>query len=347
MRVGVVANLLDRLLIASGRVPVPILDTFPTLVLARAIMAATRLGLFEALRDGPLSSSVIAARCSCDPRATTKLLGVLVSSGYLRVAGASFALTALARRWLLAESPVSVRDYLLYNYDQWDWLERLEGFTQTGEPLQFHDEMTCEGWARYQEGMRVIARLTAPEVALRLPMPRGARTMLDIGGSHGLYAAALCRRYPELKATILDLPEMAEQAEPRLAELGLGPRVGYAVGDARTADLGEQRYDLVFVANLVHHFDAATNRQLACRIARALRPGGMFVIQDGILPARPGRGGQFAALGDLYFALSSESGIWSSDEMARWQREAGLRPRRAISLVTAPGQGFQPAIKRR
>jgi hypothetical protein len=44
---------------------------------------------------------------------------------------------------------------------------------------------------------------------------------------------------------------------------------------------------------------------------------------------------------DLYFALTSRSGLWSFDEMADWQRAAGLVPRRPIRIVMGQGPGLQ------
>jgi len=56
-----------------------------------------------------------------------------------------------------------------------------------------------------------------------------------------------------------------------------------------------------------------------------------------VRPRSPNEAGQVGALLDLYYALTSESGTWSIDEMTRWQREAGLTPQRLIRLRTAPG----------
>ena len=39
-----------------------------------------------------------------------------------------------------------------------------------------------------------------------------------------------------------------------------------------------------------------------------------------------------------YFAFTSQSGLWTFDEMRSWQVAAGLVPRKSISLV--PGGGF-------
>jgi SAM-dependent methyltransferase len=169
--------------------------------------------------------------------------------------------------------------------------------------------------------------------------------MLDIGGSHGLLSVAICRRHPGLRSVILDLPEAIEHAAPLLAREAMGERVIHRAGNALTDDLGEAAWDVVFVASLVHHFDDATNRELAKRIARALRPGGVFVIQEHYRKSSPNEAGQIGALLDLFFALTSQSGTWSFEEMAGWQREAGLKPRKPIRFMTAPGTGQQAAVK--
>ncbi|MBF6590702.1 MAG: methyltransferase domain-containing protein [Ktedonobacterales bacterium] len=338
-------NPLDAVALAAGLVPTPLLDTIIALLLARTVMVGTRLGVFEALAHGPLPAVAVAARCDADPHAMEKLLGALVGAGYLRVRAGRFTLRPIARKWLLRDSPHSLADALLLQFVDARFIEHTEAYVRTGQPVRMHEAMDAEEWGLYQRGMRSGARLSLAEVARRVPVPRRARALLDIGGSHGAYAAALCRRHPGLCATILDLPEAIEHAAPLLAREGMGERVVYRPGDARTADLGAAAYDLILIANLVHHFDDATNRDLARRAARALRPGGILVIGEVIRPSTPGAGGQIGALTDLYFAVTSEAGTWSFAEMAAWQRAAGLRPRRPIRLLTAPGGGLQAAVK--
>jgi SAM-dependent methyltransferase len=138
-----------------------------------------------------------------------------------------------------------------------------------------------------------------------------------------------------------------EHAAPLLAREGMGDRVVHRAGNVLTDDLGTEAWDVVLVSSLVHHFDDATNRALAKRIARALRPGGVYVIQELYRAGSPREAGQIGALLDLYFALTSEAGTWSFEEMADWQREAGLKPRKPIKFLTAPGNGQQSAVKKR
>ncbi|HBL26990.1 MAG TPA: SAM-dependent methyltransferase, partial [Acidobacteria bacterium] len=172
-----------------------------------------------------------------------------------------------------------------------------------------------------------------------------ARDLLDVGGAHGFHAAALCRRHPALRAVVLDLPEALATAAPLLAAQGMGDRVVHQAGDARTADFGRERYDVILVAQLVHHFDEPTNQDLVGRLAEALRPGGVLALLELVRPRTPGEGGQIGGLLDLYFALTSASGAWTFEQMADWMRAAGLRPRKPLRLRTAPGAGLQAAVK--
>lgn len=337
----------ERLALSLGLIPIPLAQSHPTLLMTRALMVSARFGLFQALAEGPRTADEVAARCRTHPRATRILLDTLVSLEHVRVSEKRYELTGQARKWLLPDSPQSVHDNLLYRYLEWDWIARMDNLLESGEILDMHSGMTPEQWALYQRAMASVARLGTPELAKRLPVPKGARDMLDLGGSHGLYSVALCRKHPGLRSTILDLPSAIEHAAPILAREGMGDRVAHRPGNALTEDLGTGTVDVVLLASLAHHFDDAQNRDLARRVARALRPGGIFAIHEIIRRESPRDGDQIGALFDLYFNLTSESGTWSFEEMADWQRAAGLRPRKPIRLRMTPGFGVQVAVKPR
>ncbi len=343
MRVGLMAeNPVESALMASGIVPVAMLEAYSP-VNARAITTATKLGIFEALKGGGRTAKVVAEECGTDARATGKLLNLLVTMRYLHHRDGAYSLARHVRRWLLADAPQSIRDVILMKELEWRWIDRLEAFIRDGTSLDVHGTMSTDDWGTYQRGMRAQANPLAWILARRLPVPDGARDMLDIGGSHGYFSVVLCRRHPELRATVLDLPAAVEHARPILEREEMGDRVVLRAGDALTDDLGEAAYDLIMMFSLVHHFDDATNRRLVGRTARALRPGGYLVIGDALRPSSPGKGGQQGAFFDLYFALTSESGLWTFDEMRSWQEEAGLTPRKSMSLVPGGGFGLQVA----
>ncbi len=349
MNIGAIPqSALEWLALKLEVAPRVLVDTHGSMLLARTLMAGAQLKLFDALSAKPLTAKETAAACGSATNPTALLLDALAACGYLRFRDGRFALTRRARPWLLSANPSSVRDKLILQVIEWRWLETLEDFVRSGQPLEFHTMMKGDERDLYHRGMRALAGVAGREVARRIPVPRGARRMVDLGGSHGHFAAEICRRHPALVAEIIDLPEAVETAAPLLAAEGLGERLVHRAGDATRINLGVEQYDLVLMSNLAHHLDAEQNLDLAWRVARALRPGGAFVIQEPARAERPGRAGQIPALLGLYFAMQSRAGVrtWTVNEMAGWQRSAGLLVRRAKPLRTAPGWVQQAAMRR-
>jgi SAM-dependent methyltransferase len=346
VRIGAIPEgLFERLITFAGLAPTPVIDTFHAVVVARAIMVATKLGVFEALDENALSVADAAGRLHVDPAALEKLLNLLVSTGYLGFAKGRYALTKLTRTWLLQDTAASLHDSMLLRFLEWQAIEATEDYVRTGRPLDAHDLLRGDQWITYQRGMRSLARFSADEVARRVAIPMSARAMLDIGGGHGAYSVAFCRRHPHLKSTILDLPPAVEVAAPILAEENLGDRVVHRSGNALTDDLGTAAWDLIFVAHLIHHFDRAANEALVRRAAMALRPGGVIALLDVLRSAAPDRTSQTGAVLDLYFAVTSNSGTWPQGEIAGWFSAAGLRSEKPIHLRTAPGISVMTASK--
>ena len=338
-------NIMERIALMANLAPRPLIDTQIAFTAARAIMVAAEVGLFEALGKGDQTAAEVAAACGTDPRATKHLLECLVGIGYVTWRGGKFGLPASMRKWLLKSSPSSIVAKLAFQSLEWDLVGKVGEFVRSGKPLDFHEHMTAEEWAIYQDGMRDVAANPAVELAKRLPVPQGATRLLDIGGSHGLYSAELCKRYPGLGATILELPGAVDRATEIAQREGLGARMQHRVGNALSDDLGVATFDIVMINNLAHHFSPEQNADLARRVARALAPGGVYAIGDFLRASYPGAGGGVPAVMDLYFALTSASGTWTLDQIASWHRGAGLTPVKAIQFQSLPGWASLPATK--
>jgi hypothetical protein len=309
--------------LASRQLPLPFFETHFAVGRARAIMAATRLGVFESLRDGAATPTEIATRCQTDAAATRRLLVVLAGSDYLLHRDGRYALTPTARTWLLRDSPTSIVDVVLFAFDEWELMTHVEDYVRTGIPLGLHQSMTGIQWANYQRFERALAALTAHEVAQVIPVPRGAKDMIDIGGSHGQYSVALCQRHSGLRSVVLDSPP----------------------AQSLVHDFGEENYDVVLLCNRAHHFSAAGNALLFQRLARALRPRGVFAVIQPVSPETGDGASQFAALNELYLGAISRCGPWSARETAGWQRDAGLRPAAEPITLSGGEVGVQIATK--
>jgi 2-polyprenyl-3-methyl-5-hydroxy-6-metoxy-1,4-benzoquinol methylase len=333
------ANPAEWLALRAGVVPAAAGEAWGGMALSSVLTAAVRSGVTARLADGPASAAEIALDLSLDPVPTRLLLDCLCSGGHVRCRAGRYRLSRSGRRWLDPASRLSVAGFVAATADYWDWWSGLDEVTRTGKPAGHHDAPPDDPyWRRYITGQLDLARLSAVEVARKLPLPPGARSLLDIGGGHGWYSAQLCRRHPGLSATVLDLPGSAAIGREIIAAAGMSDRVRYREGDAVTADLG-QGYDGVLCFNLVHHLRPEQVVGLLRRIHDALAPGGTLTVMDAF--ADPARRASAAAnyLG-LFVYVSSGAQVHTPAELRGWLAEAGFAAPRRIPILRIPGQAM-------
>lgn len=338
-------SILERVALKFNLAPTPLIDTQIYFIVARAIMTAAELNIFDSLGRDYKTYQEISERAGTNPMATKHLLDCLTGIGYLKWNNAHYALKPKYYKWLLSESHSNIVDKLRFQICEWIWMTNLEDYVRTGKALEIHSTMSQSEWKSYQDGMAVMSINPAEELARKIQLPTAASHMLDIGGSHGFYSIELCKKYPALSSIILELPAAIPSARAIASKHGYTQRVNYKAGDALVDSLGEQVYDLILLNNVAHHFTAEENEKLTQKAARALKPGGFFGIGEFISNTKPGEGGVVGSAAGLYFSMTSKSGAWSVEDINTWQLKAGLKIKKPITLRTLPGWQMLIAIK--
>jgi ubiquinone/menaquinone biosynthesis C-methylase UbiE len=344
-------NPLEWLALRLNLVPVPLLHVQIMPVLAKAVLEAADKGVFEVAKKGPKTLDEFVSTLNLNRKALGELLGLLTALGYFTYKNDRFTLTRMARRFALRNDPQSVYGMMIFNNRvAWDWLNHLGTYLETGQGIQYHDTFSTAQWQYYQQAMLAVGSTEAQEFGRRAPVPKSVRsgvpvTMLDIGGAHGQHSVALCKKFPALTAVILDLPAAIEQAAPLLEQQGMGDQVRHQAGNALTADFGEKQYDIVLMSSLAHHFTPEQNQLVAAKVAKSLRPGGIFIVNEFIRPALGSKPELVGSSTDLFYGLSSTAGNYSIDEIQHWQQTAGLKPNKPIWYRTIPGRAMVAARK--
>src|SRR6202795_850229 len=241
MNYGVIpTGLSERLALAFGKVPIPLLDSLYGILKARTLMAGVRLGVFEALAAGPEKTNVLARQLKLDERFLDLLLRNLVLAGYLTQKNGGYQLSKLGRRTMIAKGDMEMFGYVLWNYEQWEMVAGLDDAVRRGRGLDFHTNLKDpEAWANYQRGMLELARMEAAIVARKVPVPAGARSLLDVAGSHGLFGAAICRKHPSMRSTVIELPEAVAGARSLAVSEGIDDIVEHRAGCLLEGDWGD------------------------------------------------------------------------------------------------------------
>lgn len=340
-------NPLERAALRANLVPTPAAEAWGGVAASGVLVAAVRTGVIARLASAPGTPEEIARDLCLAPTPTRLLLDCLISTGHARRSrDGSVRLARRDRRWLDPESEVGVARFVNACGDYFDWWRDLDRVIETGASVEHHDRGPDDPyWRRYVLGQLDLARLSAPEVARRLVLPRNAGSVLDVGGGHGWYSATLCRRHPGLMATVLDLPGSARVGREVIEAAGLAHRVTFVEGDARTAEFpGGQ--DAVLVFNLLHHLAEGEIPALFARAAEALKPGGTVVVLDGFAePPRSGRarGNAAATHLALFVRLTSGSTVYTPADLRSWLHGAGFGDPRRVRSARIPGLALHQA----
>lgn len=306
--------------------PDPFLDSFTGLVIARALSAATALGIFDALHEDSMEALELAERLGIDADGADVLLVTLETINYVEVDDRGHYRNAeITERLLVSTSPESIAAFVGHQGDlHWRVMSGLPAAVRSGQAYEMHEERQgdTEDWEAYMRGLAQIAR-RENELDAKLVPVEAPRRLVDVAGGHGGFSMAMCRRFDELRATIVDLPPSAAVGRKLVAEGGFADRIDFREGDVFEVGLGED-VDVVSTFNLVHHLPDERNREL-CRLGReALAPGGCMVIGDAAAPEDGEPVSEPGAISSLLFYAWSHGRNYKPSEMRAWMEDAGF-----------------------
>jgi acetylserotonin N-methyltransferase len=257
------------------------------------MFAAVSLGIFDKLEHRPSDAQSLADSLELAPEPLERLLDACVSLKLLRKEGRLYANGSVASTYLCRNSEHALVGYILYSNDVlfslWSHLEdsvregtpRWEQEFGTEGTIFDHFFRTHEARTMFLRGMHGFGLLSSPKVVQAFDLSR-FRHMLDLGGATGHLAIAACHRYPKLRATVFDLPEVVEVTRGYISKLGpLRDRISVKEGDFFRDLLPEA--DLIAVGRILHDWSEAKIRQLLAKIFKRLPEGGGILIAEKLL----------------------------------------------------------------
>lgn len=303
--------------------PAPIIELLGGFRAAKFLMAATELGIFEALADAPADLDALAARAGLSRRAARICADAMVAVGLLDRDGDTYRNSPAAATYLAGTTATDLRPFIRFSdrssYPAWT---NLAHALRHG-PVASITELDPELQKVFSEGVEALNAGPAAALAETVDFT-GSHRLLDVGGGTGSWSIGVVLAHPHMTATVFELPQVATIARKRIAEHGLTDRIEVASGEALTADLPEG-HDCALVANVVHCFSAEDNQLLLTRVRQAVEPGARLLLADywtdptHTVPV-------IAAMMAGEFALNIEHGdVYSTEEAREWLAGTGWR----------------------
>lgn len=305
--------------------PARILDLANAFWGSAALFAALDHQLFATLDAGPATAADVAAKRGLPVRSTELVLDAVTALGLCVREGDTYRNTPEAAVFLVPGKPGSLAGALAYNARLFPAWARLGEAVGNDAPIVPTPVYTGDDPARtraFVEGMHVRALGMGHGLVGAVDLS-GKKHLLDVAGGPGTLSVLLCRRHPELRATVLELPGIAAVGRELVAQQGMADRVVHKDADVLTAALGGG-HDAVLVSGLLHREPPDACKALLARLKDALDPGGVIYIVD-VMRDQTRVGPPFAALFGLNMFLTSERGGCHPDvDHVDWLTELGF-----------------------
>lgn len=290
----------------------------------KILLTAVRLDLFSALSGKGKTAGDVAAKIGAHESTLALLLNALTALRLVGKERTTYQNSSAAEKHLVRHSPQYVGHLLLLHDAEWNNWGKLEETIRTGSRLVDRHvfETDPELGSNVLAVLHRIGQQSGPDLAKRLKLS-GTVRMLDLGGGAGTNAIAFCQVYPELTATVFDLPATLRLTEKTVKDAGLESRIILQAGDFNCDSLGGP-YDLVLMSDILHYQPYETNEALVEKVFTHLSPGGRLIIKDRFLD-EAGTGPAWTTAFAVHILVNTQQGsCYKTSEAVQWMKNAGF-----------------------
>ena len=285
-------------------------------VQTKALTAAVDAGVIRRLSEGPASAGERAQAAGLTVEAMQRLLGAAKAIDLVELAAPD--LWVLGQRGAALSSNqgalAMIEHHKIFYDDLADPLAMLKNGRGQGKLAAFWTYAPAAGrglpaaadaasWqgggggtvAPYSALMAASQPMVAEQVLDAYDFSRH-QCLMDVGGGHGAFLAAVAQRHPRLSLKLFDLPAVVDGARASLGPSGLS-HVSLHGGSFRD-DALPQGADIISLVRICHDHDDDVVRALLKKAHAALPPGGRLLIAEP-MAGTPGA----EVMGDAYFGL--------------------------------------------
>jgi|GEM_PF-4205653 len=328
-------KLSEKLLLATGIMPEMTMMPFFSIVVSNAYITAQRLEIFSLLEKNSLSVKEIAKKTEADEHGMRVLLEALTGFGYLERQNGKFQVSRTFQKSIDGKMSEMARAMMVFAPDVAKKFENLDKAVTTGEVENFHfTPITPNSWSNYLTFLKSASKEPTKALVKKVKFDAPPQKMLDIAGGPAQYSIAFCRKYQNLKAIILDLPESAAEGETEIKKSELEGRISYITGNFFKTDWGGD-YDFALLSNMLHCLTAEQCQTLIKKTFESLRPGGLIVTNDIDFPGEDEEIEMFAGWSSLLYFTMTGARTHPTPAIKKWMSDAGFRKIKKTKIGTS------------
>jgi hypothetical protein len=300
-------------------------------IVTSAVYTAAQLKIADFLKGGAKSSADLAASCGAQEDALYRLLRALSSIGvFTEVAARTFALTPISEL-LLTDRDDSVRDMVLWMGDKihYDTYPEMLHAVKTGETVieKVHGQSCFDYLEKNKEvsevfnrAMTMFSKMLGPAAIEAYDFSYlNGKTLVDIGGGHGLLLTLILKKYPGIRGAIFDLEHVRTGATARVQEAGLTHRCEIVGGDFFASVPPADAY---IMKHIIHDWNDEKALTILKNCAAAGRGKTKVILIESVI--KPGNEPHFGKWLDLEMLLLPGGKERTQEEFGRLFDKAGF-----------------------
>lgn len=254
------------------------------------LFVVAELRVADELAEGPCTIDSLADRVGAVPDVLYRFLRVLATYGVFEEDAAGSFRNTPASELLRQQDGSGWRDFAIvygsvyrafgealsaartgenmfsrvHKLDWWTWLEQNPQAGQT-----FNRAMQAGAQGRIERIVDLVWQ--------------GNETVVDIGGGNGTLVIELLRRHPYLNGVVFDLPDVADQADTRVADAALSDRCSVVRGSF--FDEVPTGGDVYVLAKILHDWDNDAATKILNNVRSAAPDHARLLVIDSVVPA--------------------------------------------------------------
>ena len=304
--------------------------------LPRILATAMDLDVFTKMGIRWWTPKALAKTLQANERGIEILLRNLATAGLLKKRGTTYGAGELGRTLLNRKSPKYQGAYLDLLHHQWENWALLTDTVRTGTPIENDGPDDPEYRRSFTWAMHQRSLPNAKQVAAQLNLKK-VHSLLDVGGGPGTYALEFLKKNTTLQAGVWDREPALEVAQTIAQPLRHGKRLSYFSGDLLKGDV-PGKFEVMWVANVLHIFSPSENKILFRKLKRALNPGGRILIHDTFHMDKPGFDEVETNLFAVTMLLYTPTGnTYSAKEVQQWLKTCGFKKTKCLQLKKGTG----------
>ena len=294
---------------------------------AGALMAGVELDLFTHIANGADDEAALTKAMGLQPLHGERIIVAMLGLGLIERRGDRLVLTPDVERFLVKGKPTYAGEWMLFTKPDWDEWGRLAEVLKEQAPPVLENKtvanITIDEARRYHRGTYSIGRGAGRLFLAHVDLSR-KRLMMDIGGGSGAYCIEACKRHPDLKAVVLEMPAVVPVTQEFIDENGMTDRV-----EARVCDFNHDPFpegaDVAVMASNLPMYGREAIAAVVAKAHAAMAPGGEFHLIGEALDADRS-GPADPALWGLAQAINNTTGIAHSvAEVEGYLKAAGFK----------------------